>query len=40
MATAGVVSLYSPVLTPFVVFLVIVIALLFRPHGLFARSAT
>jgi branched-chain amino acid transport system permease protein len=40
MATAGVVSLYSPVLTPFVVFLVIVIALLFRPHGLFARSTT
>jgi branched-chain amino acid transport system permease protein len=37
MAVAGVVSLWSPVATPLVVFSAIVVALLFRPQGLFAR---
>jgi branched-chain amino acid transport system permease protein len=31
-------ALWSPSLSPFVVFSVIVLALLFRPHGLFARA--
>ena len=37
MAVAGLVSLWSPVATPLVVFSSIVVALLFRPQGLFAR---
>jgi branched-chain amino acid transport system permease protein len=37
MAVAGLVSLWSPVATPLVVFSAIVVALLFRPQGLFAR---
>jgi branched-chain amino acid transport system permease protein len=39
MTMASLVSLYSPAATPFVVFSAIVIALLFRPQGLFARRA-
>jgi branched-chain amino acid transport system permease protein len=39
MAMAGLVSLWSPVATPLVVFSAIVVALLFRPQGLFARRA-
>jgi branched-chain amino acid transport system permease protein len=37
MMLAGLASLWSPVATPLVVFSVIVISLLFRPQGLFAR---
>lgn len=39
MSVAGLVSLWSPVATPLVVFSAIVVALLFRPQGLFARRA-
>lgn len=39
MAVAGLVSLWSPVATPLVVFSAIVVALLFRPQGLFARRS-
>ena len=39
MMVAGLVSLYSPAATPFVVFSAIVVALLFRPLGLFSRRA-
>ncbi|WP_129667495.1 branched-chain amino acid ABC transporter permease [Phytoactinopolyspora endophytica] len=38
MVSAVVASVWSPSLSPFVVFSVIVLALLFRPHGLFARG--
>jgi branched-chain amino acid transport system permease protein len=40
MMVASLVSLYSPAATPLVVFSAIVVALLFRPRGLFARKAT
>lgn len=36
--SAVVAAVWSPALSPFVVFSVIVLALLFRPHGLFARE--
>jgi len=39
MMVAGLVSLYSPAATPVVVFTAIVVALLFRPLGLFTRRA-
>jgi branched-chain amino acid transport system permease protein len=39
MMVASLVSLYSPAATPLVVFSAIVVALLFRPRGLFARKA-
>jgi len=39
MMVAGLVSLYSPAATPLVVFSAIVVALIFRPRGLFARRA-
>jgi branched-chain amino acid transport system permease protein len=39
MMIAGLVSLWSPAATPLVVFSAIVVALLFRPRGLFARRA-
>jgi branched-chain amino acid transport system permease protein len=39
MMIASLVSLFSPAATPVVVFTAIVLALLFRPHGLFARGA-
>jgi branched-chain amino acid transport system permease protein len=39
MMVAGLVSLYSPAATPVVVFSAIVVALLFRPQGIFARRA-
>jgi branched-chain amino acid transport system permease protein len=39
MMLAALVSLYSPAATPVVVFSAIVVALLFRPNGLFARTA-
>ena len=39
MMVAGLVSLWSPAATPLVVFSAIVVALLFRPRGLFARRA-
>jgi branched-chain amino acid transport system permease protein len=39
MMTASLVSLYSPAATPVVVFTAIVVALLFRPSGLFVRRA-
>jgi branched-chain amino acid transport system permease protein len=40
MMVASLVSLYSPAATPLVVFSAIVVALLFRPRGLFTRKAT
>jgi branched-chain amino acid transport system permease protein len=39
MMLAGLASLWSPVATPIVVFSAIVVALLFRPRGLFTRRA-
>lgn len=39
MMVAGLVSLWSPAATPVVVFSAIVVALLFRPQGLFVRRA-
>lgn len=38
MVSAVVAAVWSPSLSPFVVFSVIVLALLFRPHGLFAHG--
>lgn len=40
MMVASLVSLYSPAATPLVVFSAIVVALLFRPRGLFARKTS
>ena len=39
MMMASLASLYSPAATPVVVFSAIVVALLFRPRGLFSRRA-